>query len=49
MAATRPKTVAAYLAALPPDRRTVVSALRDEILAHLPTGYVETTNWGMIA
>ena len=43
------KTVDAYLQELPPERREVVSTVRDVILAHLPTGYVESMNWGMIA
>ncbi len=38
-----------YLADLPPERRAVVSALRQVILRHLPDGYVETMNWGMIS
>jgi hypothetical protein len=41
-------TVAEYLAALPEDRRAVVSAVRDLILRHLPRGYEEAINWGAI-
>jgi uncharacterized protein YdhG (YjbR/CyaY superfamily) len=41
-------TVAEYLAQLPEDRRTVVSALRRMVKRHLPKGFVERTNWGHI-
>lgn len=43
------KTVEDYLAQLPPERCTVVSAVRDLVNTHLPPGYVETMNWGMIS
>lgn len=42
-------TVQAYLDQLPADRRTAISAVRDEILSRLPGGYEEVMNWGMIA
>ena len=42
-------TPAAYLASLPPERRTVVAAVRSVIRKHLPKGYVESMNWGMLA
>jgi hypothetical protein len=41
-------TVEAYLAELSEDRRAVVSAVRDLVLANLPGGYRESMNWGMI-
>lgn len=41
-------TVQAYLDELPEERRQVVSAVRDVILANLPAGYEEAMNWGMI-
>lgn len=41
-------TVAAYLASLPEERRKVVDALRNVVLKHLPKGYEEAMNWGMI-
>ena len=41
-------TVREYLAALPRERREVVSAVRDLVQRHLPDGYRETMNWGMI-
>ncbi len=49
MARSRATTVEAYLAELPDDRRAVIAPLRDLIVRHLPPGYVETMNWGMIS
>lgn len=43
------KTVAEYLAELPAERREVVSAVRDRVLKHLPEGFEERMNWGMIS
>jgi hypothetical protein len=43
------KTVDSYLASLPADRREVLSALRTMIHQHLPSGYREAYNWGMIS
>lgn len=42
------KTVDEYLAALPPDRRTALSAVRDVILTNLPAGYEEVMQYGMV-
>jgi hypothetical protein len=42
-------TVDAYLAELPPERRAVVSTVRRMVNAHMPPGYEETMNWGMIS
>jgi hypothetical protein len=42
-------TVAAYLAGLTPDRRQAIAAVLATIRAHLPAGYEEAMNWGMIA
>jgi uncharacterized protein YdhG (YjbR/CyaY superfamily) len=42
-------TVEEYLAGLPADRREIVSQVRDTINAHLPEGYVEQIDWGMIS
>ncbi len=42
------KTVQIYLKELPADRREVVSAVRDVILANLPQGYEECMSYGMI-
>lgn len=41
-------SVEEYLAGLPDDRRTTISAVRDVVNAHLPEGYVETMTFGMI-
>lgn len=41
-------TVTQYLADLPADRRDALKAVRQTILAHLPAGYEEAMNWGMI-
>jgi hypothetical protein len=49
MARSKAGTVAQYLRELPPDRRAVVSAVRDVILENLPAGYQESMNWGMIS
>ena len=42
------KTVDEYLAALPENRRTAISAVRKVILANLPEGYEECMSYGMI-
>jgi hypothetical protein len=42
-------TAEEYLAGLPDDRREIVSRVRDTINAHLPDGYVEQMDWGMIS
>jgi hypothetical protein len=42
------KTVAKYLAELPPDRKAALSAVRKVILANLPAGYEEGMQYGMI-
>lgn len=42
-------TVEEYLNELPEERREVVAAVRDLVLKHLPDGYQETINWGMIS
>ncbi|MGH7481449.1 MAG: DUF1801 domain-containing protein [Longimicrobiales bacterium] len=38
-----------YLDELPADRRAVVAAVREVIVANLPAGYREAMNWGMIS
>lgn len=48
MAGSTADTVAAYLAELPPERRAIVSTVRDLVNRHLPPGYSETMGWGMI-
>ena len=42
------KTVKAYLAELPEDRRKAIEDVRAVILKNLPKGYEEAMNWGMI-
>jgi Domain of unknown function (DU1801) len=42
-------TVQEYLNSLPAERRAVVSAVRDVVVRHLPAGYQEAMNWGMIS
>ena len=42
------QSVDAYLAELPEDRRAVVTELRELIRKHLPKGYDEAVNWGML-
>lgn len=49
MVSSKAITPAAYLASLPPDRRKVIAAVRAVIKKHLPPGYVETMNWGMLS
>lgn len=41
-------TVKDYLASLEPDRAEAITTVRDTILYHLPDGYEEVMNWGMI-
>jgi hypothetical protein len=48
MARSNAKTLAAYLKELPADRRREVARVREMIRKHLPAGYRETMNWGMI-
>ena len=48
MVSSRPSTVAEYLASLPPDRRKTISAVRALIRKHLPRGYEEGMQYGMI-
>jgi uncharacterized protein YdhG (YjbR/CyaY superfamily) len=42
-------TVDEYLAELPDDRRDAIEEVRETIVEHLPDGFVETMNWGMIS
>ncbi len=43
------KTVTEYLAGLPDDRRKAIKTVRALIRKHLPKGYEEAMNWGMIS
>ena len=49
MAGSKAATPDEYLAELPPERRAVLSAVRDLVRANLPDGYRECMNWGMIS
>ncbi len=49
MARSEVVSVADYLAALTPERQAAVSTVRDVILEHLPTGYEEIMDFGMIS
>jgi hypothetical protein len=42
-------TVAEYLDELPPERRPAIEAVRATILAHLPAGYAEVMQYGMVS
>ena len=46
--AARPTTVAAYLASLTPEKRTVIAEARAFVQKHIPKGYAEFMNWGVI-
>ena len=46
--AARPTTVAAYLASLTPEKRAVIEAARALVHRHIPKGYAEFMNWGVI-
>jgi hypothetical protein len=48
MVQSKAATVKEYLDELPADRRAVVSAVRKVIRRHLPAGYREAMNWGVI-
>lgn len=48
MVSSSAATVTEYLASLPPERRRVVAAVRRLIRAHLPKGYREAMDFGMI-
>ena len=46
--ASRPTTVAAYLASLTPEKRAVITKARALVRKHIPKGYAEFMNWGVI-
>ena len=48
MAQSKAETVDEYLAELPLDRREAIVKVREVILRHLPSGYEETMQYGMI-
>jgi uncharacterized protein YdhG (YjbR/CyaY superfamily) len=43
------ESVEEYLEELPPDRREAIGTIRDVINEHLPQGYVEQMEWGMVS
>ena len=47
MASSTAKTETAYLAALPGDRRKVISDARALVRRHIPKGYKEAMGYGM--
>lgn len=46
--AARPTSVAAYLASLAPEQRAVIEEARAFVHMHIPKGYAEFMNWGVI-
>jgi Domain of unknown function (DU1801) len=42
-------TVEQWLASVPAERRDAINIVRDVINEHLPQGYEETVDWGMLA
>ena len=49
MVTSKASTVPEYLAELPEDRRPSIEAVRAVILEHLPPGYEEAMQYGMIS
>jgi len=50
MAKERPAlTVKQWLASVPAERKDAIKAVRDAVNDHLPPGYEETVDWGMLA
>lgn len=48
MVSSKAETVADYLAELPPERRAVMSRVRDALKAAMPAGYREGMGYGMM-
>ena len=48
-AGSAPRTPEEYIASLPEDRAEQIGELRELILRHLPAGYVELIDFGMIS
>lgn len=44
-----PLTVSEWLASVPAERRAAIDTVRDTVNEHLPNGYEETVDWGMLA
>jgi hypothetical protein len=49
MASSKAATPEAYIAELEPERAAAIGHVRALVNAHLPAGYVERMNWGMIS
>ena len=50
MVKSRPSlTVDQWLASVPDERKDAIDAVRDVVNQHLPEGYEETVDWGMLA
>ena len=50
MVKTRPSlTVNEWLASVPAERKEAINTVRDAVNKHLPPGYEETVDWGMLA
>jgi hypothetical protein len=49
MATSDAPTVQEYMDSLPPDRREAIEAVRKVVLTHLPKGFEETMQYGMIS
>ena len=45
----RALTVNQWLASVPAERKDAINAVRDAVNEHLPPGYEETVDWGMLA
>lgn len=46
---TTATSVQDYLVSLTSEQRSVIDPVRSIILSHLPSGFVETINWGMLS
>lgn len=46
---TTATSVQDYLVSLTSEQRSVIDSVRSMILSHLPSGFVETINWGMLS
>lgn len=49
MAKSKATSVAAYLKELPAEKRSAIAAVRAVVRKHLPKGYEEAMNWGVIS
>jgi Domain of unknown function (DU1801) len=49
MARSSAKTISEYLGSLSPEQRETIAKVRKVVLEHLPKGYRESMNWGVIS